>query len=673
MIRLSILSIALISAFSTLAQQQDLNTGADVEHVLVVGQALSSPVTVETDARAPRQPLPAHDGADYLKTLPGFSVTRKGGIDGDPLFRGMAGSRLGILVDGENILGGCNMRMDTPTAYIYPQLHDTVTVIKGPQSVRFGAGHSAATVIFERSPERFTEPGYKLHASALVASNARHDELVDLTIGNTSGYLLLNGSHSEANNYKDGDGNAVHSAYQRYSANVAAGWTPDETSLLELSLTRSDGEAAYADRSMDGTQFLRESVNLRAEKTNLTSWLNELKLHLFDNSVDHIMDDQQLRPAGMMGYANVKRDTHGGRVSAELTAVKDLTVLLGIDQQVNTHHTRYAPPSGVYGAEQEDARIRQFGLFTELELILDQHHSLHAGYRLDDWQARDKRDVIVGMMMPRPNPTAQQQRSDTLHSAFLRLEQTLSARSTLWYIGIGHTGRFADYWELIAKESATSLSGFNIRPEKTTQLDSGLLYKKGNTEFSASVFYNQVDDFILVNYTNPMKRNGYVENVDSKSFGGELSISYNLTKQLKVNSALSYVKATNRTDNQPLPQIAPLEWRSSLTYSQNNWSVGGLMRVVDAQHRFTIDKGNIVGKDLGSSSGFAIFSLNANWQLSEALRLTGGIDNLFDRNYAEFVSRAGGNGMGGAIAGYIQTERVNEPGRTLWLQLQLSM
>ena len=46
------------------------------------------PLVTVTDPKAPRQPLPAHDGADYLKTIPGFSVIRKGGTDGDPVLRG---------------------------------------------------------------------------------------------------------------------------------------------------------------------------------------------------------------------------------------------------------------------------------------------------------------------------------------------------------------------------------------------------------------------------------------------------------------------------------------------------------------------------------------------------------------------------------------------------------
>jgi len=94
------------------------------------------------------------------------------------------------------------------------------------------------------------------------------------------------------------------------------------------------------------------------------------------------------------------------------------------------------------------------------------------------------------------------------------------------------------------------------------------------------------------------------------------------------------------------------------------------MRVIDQQSRFDLNKGNIIGKDLGPTPGVAIFALNASWRPLPALLLTAGVDNLFDRNYAEFVSRAAGNGMGGAIPGYQQSLRVNEPGRTGWLKLQ---
>ena len=61
-----------------------------LEEIIVTAVHMRKPLQVTTDPALPRQPLPAHDGADYLKTIPGFNVIRKGGTDGDPMFRGMA-------------------------------------------------------------------------------------------------------------------------------------------------------------------------------------------------------------------------------------------------------------------------------------------------------------------------------------------------------------------------------------------------------------------------------------------------------------------------------------------------------------------------------------------------------------------------------------------------------
>lgn len=48
------------------------------------------------------------------------------------------------------MLGACPNRMDSPSSYISPDTFDKLTVIKGPQTVLWGPGASAATVLFER-------------------------------------------------------------------------------------------------------------------------------------------------------------------------------------------------------------------------------------------------------------------------------------------------------------------------------------------------------------------------------------------------------------------------------------------------------------------------------------------------------------------------------------------
>ena len=647
-----------------------------LDEVVVTAPKMQEPLKVETDPKAPRQPVPAHDGADYLKSIPGFSVIRKGGTDGDPVFRGMAGSRLNILVDGQSILGGCNFRMDAPTAYIFPEVFDKLTVIKGPQSVLYGPGNSAGAVLFEHKSVQFTEPGHQIHGSVLAGSFGRHDEVLDGKFGNASAYGQVTATNSQSGDYKDGHGDAVHSAYHRYSANAAVGWTPDANTRLELSGAYSDGQAAYADRGMDGTKFLRENVGLKLERKNVSPLFEKVEAQVSNNSVDHIMDDQTLRTPGMMGYANLKRDTTDARLAATLRVSEPTRLTLGTDAQFNDHSSRMAPPSGVYTAFSDDASFRQNGIFGELNHLLDDKQRAIAGYRADFWKAQDQRGAMImnyNTMGMSPNPSSGEERSETMHSGFARYERQLATPTTV-YAGLGHTERFPDYWELIAKQSLTTASSFDTRAEKTTQLDVGLLYKTRGTDFSVSTFYNKISDFILVDYA-PMDKmvTGAVRNVDATTYGAELGYGQALGGNWKLNSSLAYVHGDNDTDGTPLPQLPPLEARIGLGYDDKQWSFGALVRLVAEQTRYDLNRGNIVGKDLGPSSGFGIFSLNAGWRPNKTTLVSAGVDNLFDKNYAEFISRANGDGMGGPIPGYVQTTRVNEAGRTLWLKASIKL
>lgn len=61
----------------------------ELSPTVITAIAPSSPLTIVTDPKDPRQPVPASDGGDYLKTIPGFALVRNGGTNGDPVLRGM--------------------------------------------------------------------------------------------------------------------------------------------------------------------------------------------------------------------------------------------------------------------------------------------------------------------------------------------------------------------------------------------------------------------------------------------------------------------------------------------------------------------------------------------------------------------------------------------------------
>ena len=193
-LRASCLATALAAALPAWSNTVDSDGITMTDPVVITGVAPSAPLTVTTDPKIPRQPMPASDGTDYLKTIPGFSAVRNGGTNGDPVLRGMFGSRLNILTDGTSMPGACPARMDAPSSYISPENFDKLTVIKGPQTVLWGPGASAGTIKFDRDTPRFTEAGARFDGSLQGGSNGRNDQAADLTVGDRKS-TRLNSSH----------------------------------------------------------------------------------------------------------------------------------------------------------------------------------------------------------------------------------------------------------------------------------------------------------------------------------------------------------------------------------------------------------------------------------------------------------------------------------------------
>jgi iron complex outermembrane receptor protein len=328
-----------------------------------------------------------------------------------------------------------------------------------------------------------------------------------------------------------------------------------------------------------------------------------------------------------------------------------------------------------------DATFENAGAYGELTQELGARGRIVAGARVDWWTGVDERATVttgMGMQAAVPNPTADLRRREVLPSVFARYERGFGRATTL-YAGVGHSERAPDYWELVNKESSSSLSAFETLPENTTQLDAGALFRRGPVSGSAAFFLNGVSDFILIesNYAKPVRSMGgmpgmsqrlatIVRNVDASSWGGEATLAWEIGPRLKVDSSLAYVRGENETDGLPLAQLPPLEGRLAVQYGRERWSLGALARLVAPQDRYALNQGNIVGQDLGPTAGFEVFSVNGGWHPTERVKLAAGVDNLFDVEYAEFVSRSGAS-----VPGFPTTTRVNEPGRTLWVKLDL--
>lgn len=658
--------------------------GQVLDEVVVTAVHDHSAVTVVADPKLPRQPAPASDAADYLKSIPGFSAVRSGGSNGDPVFRGQFGSRLPILTNGTTLLGACPARMDAPSSYISPETYDVLTVTKGPQTVQWGPGASAGTVRFERERPDFSEGPVHFSASALGGSAGRNDQNIDLAVGNGRYYARLTANHSHGQDYKDGNGRVVPSKWDKWNADTTLGLTPDASTLVELTAGTGDGEARYGGRGMDGSQFKRESAGVRFEKKNLSATLAKFEAQLYYNNADHVMDNYTLRPfspSGGMSMAmasNVARATTGGRIAATLLPTEHWQVVAGVDFLKSRHDQRSGTSMVAHTTRPwtRDAEFSNTGVFVEASWHAGAGGKLVSGLRIDHAQASRFPSSSGGMgamgamgamggmkAMDAMGSSSNHRGESGLPSGFMRWEQDVKASNASWYAGVGHVQRFPDYWELISPKNSAASAGdaFNkLHPEKTTQIDVGAQWRHGAWQVWTAVYAGRVADFILFDYASG---SGVVRNVDANTAGIELGGNYRLNPNWSLQGTLAYTWARNASDGQPLAQIPPLDAKLGAEYSEGGWSAGALWRLVAPQSRYATAQGNVVGRDFGRSAGFGVLSLHAGYTLSQQIKLTAGIDNLFNKAYAEHLNLAGNAGFG-----YPGTVAIKEPGRSFWIR-----
>jgi len=621
------------------------------EVIIISAEAMQSPLTTVTDPKKPRQPLPAFDGSGFLKTLPGFTVTRKGGSGGDVTLRGLGGSRINIVNDGKQMGGTCGGRMDPPTNYISPETYEKVTIIKGPQTVKYGPVGSAGTVLFERDHYGLKEAGTEGRASMTFGSFKRRDYLMELTAGNTEHYWKLDVNGSKSDDFKDGEGREMQSEYDRQSVHAAIGWTPEKDTVVELSYGYSSGSAEYADRGNKARTIDNENVTLLA-KTKLTHDIfKTVEVQLYANENDHIMDrfdrpvtDITMLPRG----ANPRRTNYGGHLWFDVELADNWSGIIGVDYLESTQDLR----TGYSVDEIEAAPYIDLYSKENLGLFIESNHdvaagTLYTGLRWDQWTT----DLLEGWAAP----TKENSRDEDLISGFVRYE--ITEGDTTWIAGVGRAERIADYWEVMKSGAMLTLA-----PETTDQIDLGWMYE-GDVKVTASVFYADISDYILIDRNSrPNARN-----VDVTLWGGELSTEVELPYGLQWVTTVAYSHGTNDTDDVALGQVSPLEAKFALNYEGNDWSFGALWRIADNQDRIALGQGNIVNQDLGETAGFGVLSLNGAWKFSSDIKVSFGLDNVLDKTYAEHVSKSGaGNDL---LDFEERTFQVNEPGRSFWVKM----
>ena len=605
----------------------------------------------------------ATDGADVLKQMPGVSVTRQGGTASDPILRGLGGTRLNISIDGIPFGGVCNHRMDPATAYVSPGSFDSLILLKGPQSVKNGNNISGA-VNFDREEIRYEEIGAHAYGSYLYGSFNQQALSVDSSVGFENGYLGYTHNNTSGDNYTDGDGNVVEQTfYDTSNDRLALGFTPDEDTLLEISGLTSKGIIGNATIHMDVTKLDRQNANLHFKRENIASWLNSVDLKYNFTHVDHDMDNFTLRDLPefheyiLMGQF---WDQHFGRAEFFSDITPDLELTTGLEYRNDSYDANanspaikgIDPPPPSSGSELPKNHILDLdntAAYAELGYQMTEGLRWASGFRVDS------RGTKTGTMHAAGETNqdivltgSNKYRRQNLFAGFLRAEYAFDEVPIMMSAGYGHAERAADYWEIY------SMDGFDLNAEKNNEFDAMIKYQGDKFSSELSVFYSHITDFILVHLGDR------ANNVNAQRTGGELLLGYNFTDYISMTGNLSYVYGQNLTQDTPLAQTPPLEGNIGLNYDDGVFYGSVSTRLVNNQHRIHPGYGNVIALDSTPTAGFVTASLQVGYTPHPLVKFQFGIDNLFDKQYAEHLNRSAPSAAGPAVIKLI------EPGRAYW-------
>ncbi len=674
-------AVAVVMATGVQAEESTLPT-IQVEAEQIV-DANTSELTIDTLIR----PTPS-DGGEWILEVPGVSGVRMGTHGIDPVIRGRKNNQLNILLGGAYIFGGCPNRMDPPSSYATPEIYDSALVIKGMQSLIYGAGGPGGTVLYERATPEF-EAGENFYGKAgagYETNGAIWNAFADAAAGSNKAFLRGTISAAEqTENYTDGDGNEVHSGYKTNAGNLLIGGRTDGGTLVRFDLDAVRGsDIKYAGARMDAPVSDSDSYKLSIESGKVGSF-SGIKADVYRTDVYHEMDNFSLRPSsGNWSWVPSESVTDGLRLLGDMMLASG-TLTLGMDYQGNDRDaTRYAGPAGTFPTMTQSylwpgVSIEQPGLFGEYAGSISQGNDYTAGVRVDYVDSSASKADLTAMGTS-PNDlytnyygTTAQDRTDTNVSALYRMEHILDAQTNLGW-GLSRSVRNADATErFIAANSSMApmrwVGNPDIEPEAHHQLDLGLTFQLQKGALSFTTYYDDVSDFILLDRAHGQEGitssdGAFIyRNVDAVLYGFDMDVDYQWAAHWRSRFTAAYVYANNETDNRAIGQTPPLEGTVSLEYWQERWMLAGEMRSVARQSRVDDDPATGSGVDFGETPGYTVYRLYGLFKIGKQADLKYGVDNLFDKYYREHLNKPSGFDATSSTPVY-------EPGRSYWARLE---
>lgn len=645
------LLLALAATLSAAAQAADEPAYALPEVTVTATRDIKPQSSYAVDLQNGRASS-VRDSAALIEGAPGAAVTRNGSQTGIVQLRGLGGDRVNIQIDGMHITPACPNHMDPPMHYITADGMASLEVIAGIAPVSQGGDSIAGSVIAKSAAPHFGS-GDSMQLFGKVAasySGANDGSAMLLRAGsaNGQGSIAYTGEKQVGRDLKFPGGRVKDSGYELVRHDLTLAEKTGE-GMLRLDLGRHESRNAGTPAlPMD---MIKDDANKAALSYNGQYSFGDVEAKIYRHEITHLMDNYSLRglPSGMLAPAT-SNDT-GYQISTTLPRGSN-SYRVGMEY-LNNDFDSYSQSSTLAAASLKDiirnGKRSRLGVFGEWQASVSEQWQTLLGLRSDTVNSNAAAIANLGMApsLPVQQDAASFNASDrdlTDHDYDVVAQARYRASDSSNYeIAVARKTRSPNLVERYIwsptnasagmADNRTYMGNLDLKPEVSSQISVGADWHGTGWQIKPGLFYNRVNDYIQgvagLYAANPAVLK--YTNIDAELYGMDGSWQYRASDDFKLSGTVSYVRGRRTDVSDNLYRIAPLRASINGEYEQGKWTHR-------AEWLLAASQDNVSSYNAETETGgYATANLRSRYQVQQNFNLSAGIENLFDRYYADHL------------------------------------
>lgn len=674
------ISIVLLGMIS---YAQEVDTTLNISGVEVFGNSLET----DEEIKITENNRSKEDVGKIIKQNPNINLIKRGNYATDPVIRGFKADQLQLLSNGfMQTNPACPNRMDAPTSHINIEDLESIEIIKGPYSVRYGM-NTGGVLNFKSKDPKATD-GFQVHGYAgwfYHTNGESTDGQARVQISDKKYLLKVYGGLKNFGNYKSGDGTEILSSFKHSDYGAQAAYFINDKNQIILDWKQSFAkDVLFAGLPMDGDFDNSSTGALRYLYQNASKKIYRAEFKVFGNRIDHQMSNHRRPNLKIVdAVSKLQSQTYGARGELSYRISEKHQLLFGADykligKQGDRERLVFQnpctgmtmdPPKLFTDAIWQDSKQSDLGVFIESNWQISEYWQWKAGARVD-MVSSDIKEPADDFKALYPDLG---KKDDVAFMINSRLNYKLADGMFLeWSVGLGQRApelieRYLNHLT-VGMDAYEYVGNPNLEMEQNFQNDLKFKFNKQKISAEAGVFYAFVKNYIQANLDTTLSRKFMpcmepkhakrYENVeDARLYGFELALAYEFYKNLSVYGNGAYTIGENKSMDEPLAEIPPMEFNAGLKYESKRWAATFNSRFVMEQDRVSLSFNET------KSDAFQVFDFSARYHIGRGLNVTMNIENIFDENYVEHLSRAYKNQIPGTNMVYF------EPGRNFILGL----